>query len=31
MLFENDCSSARPDGSMEVCKVFWWKHNTQMV
>ena len=26
-LFENDCSSARPDGSMEVCKVFWWKHN----
>ncbi|MDD2621424.1 MAG: type I CRISPR-associated protein Cas7, partial [Syntrophomonadaceae bacterium] len=29
-LFENDCSSARPDGSMEVCKVYWWKHNTQM-
>lgn len=28
-LFENDCSSARPDGSMEVCKVFWWKHNSQ--
>jgi len=26
-LFENDCSSARPDGSMEVCKVYWWKHN----
>lgn len=26
-LFENDASSARPDGSMEVCKVFWWKHN----
>lgn len=26
-LFENDCSSARPDGSMEVCKVIWWKHN----
>lgn len=25
-LFENDSSSARPDGSMEVCKVFWWKH-----
>lgn len=26
-LFENDCSSARPDGSMEVCKLFWWKHD----
>ena len=26
-LFENDASSARPDGSMEVLKVFWWKHN----
>jgi CRISPR-associated protein Csd2 len=29
-LFENDCSSARPDGSMEVYKLYWWKHNTQM-
>lgn len=29
-LFENDCSSARPDGSMEVCKLYWWKHNTQI-
>jgi CRISPR-associated protein Csd2 len=26
-LFENDVSSARPDGSMEVLKVFWWQHN----
>lgn len=26
-LFENDCSSARPEGSMEILKVFWWKHN----
>jgi len=26
-LFQNDASSARPDGSMEVCKVYWWKHN----
>lgn len=26
-LFENDASSARPDGSMEVLKVYWWKHN----
>lgn len=28
-LFENDESSARPAGSMEVLKVFWWKHNTK--
>lgn len=26
-LFENDSSSARPEGSMEVCRVYWWKHN----
>lgn len=26
-LFENDASSARPEGSMKVCKVFWWEHN----
>jgi CRISPR-associated protein Csd2 len=26
-LFENDESSARPAGSMEVLKVFWWRHN----
>lgn len=26
-LFENDSSSARPEGSMEVHKVIWWKHN----
>jgi CRISPR-associated protein Csd2 len=26
-LFVNDASSARPDGSMEVVKVFWFKHN----
>lgn len=25
-LFENDASSARPDGSCEVCRVYWWKH-----
>lgn len=29
-LFVNDSSSARPDGSMEVCKVYWWKHNCAM-
>lgn len=28
-LFENDCSSARPDGSMEVKTVYWWKHNCE--
>jgi CRISPR-associated protein Csd2 len=26
-LFENDASSARPEGSLVVEKVFWWKHN----
>jgi CRISPR-associated protein Csd2 len=26
-LFVNDASSARPDGSMEVVKLFWFKHN----
>ena len=25
-LFENDASSARPEGSMEVCRVYWWEH-----
>ena len=29
-LFVNDSSSARPDGSMEVCKVYWWKHSCPM-
>ena len=28
-LFENDASSARPDGSMEVRKLYWWKHNCE--
>ena len=26
-LFVNDSSSARPDGSMEVIKLYWFKHN----
>ncbi len=26
-LFVNDASAARPDGSMEVVKLYWWKHN----
>ena len=29
-LFINDSSSARPDGSMEVVKVYWWKHNNEI-
>jgi len=29
-LFENDASSARPDGSMEVQKVYWWEHNSKL-
>ena len=26
-LFVNDASSARPDGSMEVIRLYWWEHN----
>ena len=26
-LFVNDASAARPDGSMEVVKLYWWEHN----
>lgn len=26
-LFENDASSARPEGSMEVLNLIWWKHS----
>ena len=25
-LFENDASSARPEGSIEVCRMYWWQH-----
>ena len=28
-LFENDESSARPAGSMEVNKLYWWTHNSK--
>lgn len=28
-LFENDASSARPEGSMTVEKVYWWQHPSQ--
>jgi CRISPR-associated protein Csd2 len=26
-IFENDASSARPEGSMAVLNVIWWEHN----
>lgn len=26
-LFANDASSARPDGSMEVVRLYWWEHS----
>lgn len=29
-LFENDSSSARPEGSMEVCRLYWWQHEDKM-
>lgn len=29
-LFENDMSSARPEGSMEVRAVYWWEHNSKL-
>lgn len=29
-LFENDASAARPDGSMEVNKVYWWEHHSKL-
>jgi CRISPR-associated protein Csd2 len=28
-IFENDASSARPEGSMEVLKVVWWQHDSK--
>ncbi len=28
-LFENDASSARPEGSMEILNVIWWKHDSK--
>lgn len=29
-LFENDSSSARPEGSMEVCSLYWWEHDSKI-
>ena len=28
-MFDNDSSAARPAGSMEVLKVYWWEHNSK--
>jgi CRISPR-associated protein Csd2 len=28
-IFENDASSARPEGSMEVKKLIWWEHSSK--
>ena len=27
-LFRNDASSARPEGSMEVYRLYWWEHDS---
>lgn len=29
-LFENDASSARPEGSIEVCRLYWWQHEEKV-
>jgi len=29
-LFQNDVSSARPEGSMEINKLVWWTHNNKL-
>lgn len=29
-LFVNDSSAARPEGSMTVYKLYWWKHNCKI-
>lgn len=29
-LFENDASSARPEGSMAVLNVVWWEHKSKL-
>lgn len=29
-LFINDSSSARPDGSMEVLRLYWWEHSNKI-
>jgi len=29
-LFENDASAARPEGSMEVHRIYWWEHSSKL-
>lgn len=29
-LFFSDASSARPEGSMEIIKVYWWRHSSRL-
>ncbi len=29
-LFVNDCSAARPEGSMTIVKLYWWKHSNKV-
>jgi CRISPR-associated protein Csd2 len=29
-LFRNDASAARPEGSMEVFRVYWWQHSSKI-
>ncbi|MFP3089957.1 type I-C CRISPR-associated protein Cas7/Csd2 [Treponema sp. TIM-1] len=28
-IFDNDASSARPEGSMEVVQLYWWEHSNK--
>jgi len=28
-IFDNDASSARPEGSMEVVNLYWWEHSSK--
>jgi CRISPR-associated protein Csd2 len=28
-IFDNDASSARPEGSMEVVQLYWWEHSSK--
>jgi len=28
-IFDNDASSARPEGSMEVIQLYWWEHSSK--
>ena len=28
-IFDNDASSARPEGSMEVIRLYWWEHSSK--